>query len=170
MIGTLIAMALAAAGGFAAGRGRGIMRELERRAAAESTPRIVPIEGVPVVHLDAYRDPAPSVALPLPSDREDFEQLNAAMCASLVTLAGQKQGQAIIASELRDEFLSAIYPDFQWPPVPNDHSSARLMWIFADYEAHRVLALETCSSRSFAPTMLPKVTEGKPARARIQGP
>lgn len=156
MIGTIIAAVAIAVGGYAVGRTRSLQREEELRAQVmqarhRSLPKILPAGRAPVAtFLEAHRNPAPTSIVALPVDREDFELLTEAVCECLAALvANRTEGKTVAAGELRDALLHAIYPDFAWPPVPGDHSSALLMWTVADYESRRVLALASCPTHAF---------------------
>lgn len=87
---------------------------------------------------EAYRPPDRAAVINLPYDAEDFEQLRAAVCEGFKDLAAS--GHQVTSDALRDWVLIAIYPDFQWPPVPGDPSEALMMWMIADHEARRALA------------------------------
>lgn len=122
-----------------------LRRRLEIAQGRSSTP--VPA----LIPSNEYRDPDREAVINLPVDKEDFTQLHEAMCSCVAALRAEKdEGQTISADELRDCLLEAIYPDFTWPPVPGDPSSAHLMWLVADHEARKTLA-----NPSACPTLIP---------------
>ena len=82
--------------------------------------------------------PDPAAVINTPVDAEDFAQMHEAFCVCYRALMDDA-GKAPTADELRDCFLKAIYPDFVWPPVPGDPSSAQLMWMIANHEAKKLL-------------------------------
>jgi len=95
---------------------------------------------------DQYRPPDRTAVIKLPVDDEDFEQLGDAICTCYRALE-KEHGGKVTHAQLRDCMLQAIYPDFEWPPVPGDPTEAALMWAIADFEARRLLFgsdLERC--------------------------
>jgi len=153
MIGSIIAITLGSAGGFALGRGWSMERERQEaearkraedalaaaRAQAESAARRPPPSPMPSVQ---YRAPDQTAVIPLPQDAEDFAVLTDAVCACLHALQedAAQGGEPVGHESLRDCVLEAIYPDFVWPPVPGDPPEATMMYLIADHEARKAIA------------------------------
>lgn len=158
MIIPVITLVLGGVGGFAFGRGRGIQREKQLRSDLEESQKRLAqshqeaaVMALPPASADApsplpqdqYREPDPNALVNLPVDREDFVMLRQAICQCLDALGEEKdEGELVTAGELRDCLLEAIYPEFQWPPVPGDPASSQLMWLIADHEARKAIAEE----------------------------
>lgn len=147
MITALVSLLLGSVGGYAVGRGQKIAGEADRkRELAELREKLerlaLPSGQVPSpLPLEPYREPDTSAVINIPVDADDFAQLSEAMCACLAALHEEAAEDAPVGPEaLRDCLLDAVYPDFQWPPVPGDPSGAHLMWLVADYEARKTLA------------------------------
>lgn len=135
---------LGGAGVYAWARGRATLREDELRRRLAAKPKALPPAGgggpVPTpLPQDQYRPPDPQAVINVPVDAEDFAQLAEAFCVCYAELKAES-GAAPSVGELRDCFLQALYPDFQWPPVPGDPASAHLMWMIADHEARKIVA------------------------------
>lgn len=137
MILPILALAFGSVGGFALGRGISILRE-DKREQQKALPPARSQVPTPMPQ-DAYRSPDPTAVINAPIDAEDFRQMAEAFCVCHRELS-REHGRAPTVDELRDCFLGAIYPDFQWPPVPGDPASAQLMWLVADHEARKVIA------------------------------
>lgn len=141
IIPTLLALGVGGAGGWAIARAQ---KERDRRSRArrrglpppDDGPRPTPPSPLPQ---ETYRAPDPAAVINVPVDAEDFDQMAEAFCVCFAALE-QDRGRMPTVAELRDCFLSAIYPDFSWPPVPGDPASAQLMWMIADHEARKLLA------------------------------
>lgn len=103
---------------------------------AQPTPDATPVPVPPP--REAYRAPDRTAVINLPYDAEDFEQLRSAVCEGFKDLASN--GSEVTSDALRDWLLIAIYPDFQWPPVPGDPREALILWMIADHEARKALA------------------------------
>lgn len=138
----LVALGLGGVGGYAVARGRSAAREedLRRQAARAALPPAASSGPVPTpMPQEQYRAPDPAAVINVPVDAEDFQQMAEAFCVCYRALE-KEHGSAPGVGELRDCFLDAIYPDFQWPPVPGDPASAHLMWMIADHEARKIVA------------------------------
>jgi hypothetical protein len=139
IIPIIVAVGLAGAGGYFLAR-RGALSEKEvRRRIEESKQKAIAAARTPSpLPQEAYRPPDPAAVINTPVDAEDFAQMQEAFCVCYRALL-EDAGNAPSAEQLRDCFLKAIYPDFVWPPVPGDPSSAQLMWMIASHEAKKLL-------------------------------
>jgi hypothetical protein len=157
IIPLLIGLGVGGVGAYAVTKGRCAVRqiELERRLKAAATKALGPAAGgtVPTpIPQDPYRPPDAGAVINVPVDTEDFAQLAEAFCVCFTELKAESGADPSLA-ELRECFLQALYPDFQWPPVPGDPATAHLMWMIADHEARKLLAdPSVCgASASFQP-------------------
>ena len=135
----------AGVGGWALARMRGSMKEEQLRRQVEEGHRKALAaggstgQGVPTpLPQQRYREPDPAAVINVPVDAEDFRQMADAFCVCYGALHDDLKKPPDV-EQLRDCFLSAIYPDFQWPPVPGDPETAQLMWMIADHEARKLL-------------------------------
>jgi hypothetical protein len=149
--------------GFAAGQAtkskaaQAELAELRRRL------ELAQSRGTPVPALlpdEEYREPDTSAVINLPIDKEDFRQLHQAMCECAAALREEQGPEGVVTSDaLRDCLLEAVYPDFTWPPVPGDPSTAQLMWLVADHEARKTLA----DPSACPPRLQGEIVPGEPA-------
>lgn len=143
IIPLLFGLGLGGAGCYAITRRISTLREDElRRRLEEKQKALPPSPSGPVptpLPQDQYRPPDAQAVINVPVDAEDFAQLAEAFRVCHEELAAEN-GAAPTVNELRDCFLQALYPDFQWPPVPGDPASAHLMWMIADHEARKIVA------------------------------
>lgn len=135
----LVAIGLGGTTGYVVGR-------LKRGRTVKTTRALPPASQPPApgavpspLPQESYRRADPAAVINVPIDAEDFRQMAEAFCVCFHELR-HEHGRDPAVSELRDCFLVAIYPDFQWPPVPGDPSTAQLMWMIADHEARKILA------------------------------
>ncbi len=134
----LVALGLGGAGGYAFGRARAaLQKEAPTRPALPAARPNGPVPSP--LPQEQYREPDAGAVINIPVDAEDFRQMVEAFCVCFHELR-REHGAHPSVSQLRDCFLQAIYPDFQWPPVPGDPSSAQLMWMIADHEARKIIA------------------------------
>lgn len=158
--------------GFVIGRQRAAARERELQSKLDaetqsqtralspgrppSIPSIIEPGTEPLEALAPYREPVQTAVL-LPSDADDYAQLHEALCVCLAQLRqATAAGTDPTTQELRKCLLDTVYPDFPWPPVPRDDSSARYLWLIAGHEAAKVLATDGClPTEGFVPGPLP---------------
>lgn len=149
MIPVIVSLVLGAAGGAAFARARSIQREEQLRderdelalrvAKLERAPALPPAAGALTIPAQvSYREPDRSAVLTLPEDAEDFAMLEEAVSACLEEAVAM--GEEPSEESLRDCVLTALFPDFQWPPVPGDPESARVLWLIVAHEARKELA------------------------------
>lgn len=150
----LVALGIAGAGGYIIARRRSATREAGvRRRLEEEKRKELAAAGVngPVptpLPQEGYREPDPAAMINTPIDAEDFRQMQEAFCICYRALL-KDGGKPPSMERLRDCFLTAIYPDFTWPPVPGDPATAQLMWMIANHEARKLLTdPSSCASAS----------------------
>lgn len=88
------------------------------------------------------RVPRPDFAVHLPNTPEDFDTLDEVVCMCAVQVKQEQPGledqdYTAFIFAIRDCVASALYPDFEWPPMSGDHPTVEKLWTVLTYEVSR---------------------------------
>lgn len=84
------------------------------------------------------RVPRPDFRVHLPDSESDFAALAELICdcAKEADAQGELPFDEFVRTT-RDCVMQALYPGFEWPPVPGDHPTVQHLWLIVTYEVQK---------------------------------